>query len=119
DNINEGRWIKKWPSFLYALLLLLFILVCVWVILSFPQGIAITVLFSLSFTVVSFSIFLFDIYYIWTPLISFQASIFLSYVIIISQKLFDRERNVWQMQKEQEYLKSLDELKTNFVSLIS
>lgn len=119
DNINEQRWITKWPLFVYALLLLPLILICVWIILSFPQGISITFLFSLGFIMVSLSIFLFDIYYIWTPLITLSACIFLSYVIIISQMLFDRERNVWQMQKEQEYLKSLEELKTNFVSLIS
>ena len=119
DNINANRWIKKWPIFIYAVLLLPLILVCVWVILSFPQGIGVTLLFSLGFITISSSIFLFDIYYIWTPLITALATIFLSYVIIISQKLFDRERNVWQMQKEQEYLKSLEELKTNFVSLIS
>ncbi len=119
DNIDESRWIKKWPIFIYALFLLPLILLCVWVILSFPQGIGVTLLFSIGFITVSTSILLFDVYYVWTPLITTLATIFLSYVIIISQKLFDRERNVWQMQKEQEYLKSLEELKTNFVSLIS
>lgn len=119
DNINENRWIKKWPIFVYAILLLPFILICVWVILSFPQGIGVTLLFSFGFITLSASILLFDVYYIWSPLITLLATIFLSYVIIISQMLFDRERNVWQMQKEQEYLKSLEELKTNFVSLIS
>lgn len=119
DNINENRWIKKWPIAVYSLMLLPLILICVWVVLSFPQGIGITLLFSLSFITVSLSILLFDVYYIWTPLITCLSCIFLSYVIIISQMLFDREKNVWQMQKEQEYLKSLEELKTNFVSLIS
>jgi two-component system, OmpR family, phosphate regulon sensor histidine kinase PhoR len=119
DNINENRWIKKLSIFVYSIALLPLIIICVWIILSFPQGIGITLLFSLSFIMVSLSILFFDIYYIWSPLITILSSIFLSYVIIISQMLFDRERNVWQMQKEQEYLKSLEELKTNFVSLIS
>lgn len=119
DNINENRWIKKLSIVIYSLAILPLILICVWIILSFPQGIGITLLFSLSFIMVSLSILFFDIYYIWSPLITILSSIFLSYVIIISQMLFDRERNVWQMQKEQEYLKSLEELKTNFVSLIS
>lgn len=119
DNINYDRWVIKWPIIVYTLMLLPLIIICVLIVLSFPQGIGITLLFSLSFIIVSLSIFLFDIYYLWTPLITALASIFLSYVIIISQMLFDKEKNVWQMQKEQEYLKSLEELKTNFVSLIS
>ncbi len=119
DNINNKTWIKKWPIYTYALLLFPFILVCVWVILNFPQGVGVTLLVSLAFISISSSIFLFDIYYLWTPLITMLSSIFMSYVIIISQMLLEREKNVWQMQKEQDYLKSLEELKTNFVSLIS
>ncbi len=119
DNVNEDRWVTKWPVLVYSLILLPLIIICVLIILSFPQGIGVTLLFSVSFITVSVSILLFDIYYLWTPLITALASIFLSYVIVISQMLFDKEKNVWQMQKEQEYFKSLEELKTNFVSLIS
>lgn len=119
DNIFKDRWIKKWPLYIYALLLIPLIILCVWIILNFPQGIGITLLVSLGFLCLSSSILLFDLYYIWMPLITTLTTIFISYVIIISQLLLDREKNVWQMQKEQEYLKSLEELKTNFVSLIS
>lgn len=119
DNINYNRWINKWPIYIYAFLLLPLILICAWIILNFPQGVGVTLLVCLAFISVSASIFLFDIYYVWTPLVTTLSTIFMSYVIIISQMLLDREKNVWQMQKEQDYLKSLEELKSNFVSLIS
>ncbi len=119
DNINHNRWINKWPIYVYAILILPLILICVWLILNFPQGVGVTLLVCLAFLSVSASIFLFDVYYIWTPLVTALSTIFISYVIIISQMLLDREKNVWQMQKEQDYLKSLEELKSNFVSLIS
>lgn len=119
DNINHNRWIKKWPIYIYAAFILPMILICVWVILSFPQGVGVTLLTCLAFISISMSIFLFDIYYIWTPMITLLSCLFMSYVIIISQMLLEREKNVWQMQKEQDYLKSLEELKSNFVSLIS
>lgn len=119
DNINFNRWINKWPIYIYAFLLLPLILICAWIILNFPQGVGVTLLVCLAFISVSTSIFLFDIYYVWSPLVTTLSTIFMSYVIIISQMLLDREKNVWQMQKEQDYLKSLEELKSNFVSLIS
>lgn len=119
DNIKNDRWIKQLPNNIYILIILALVLFTAALILNLPQSISITLLCSFSFFYFATSVFLFDVYYIWTPLMSSISVIVLTYVVIISQLLFDKEQNMWRLQKEQENLSAMEQLKTNFVSLIS
>ncbi len=119
DNIKHNRWIKHLPVNIYVAIILLLTLLTAIVILNFPQAISTLLLISFSFLYITLSFFLFDALYIWIPLFSAVSTILLTYVVFLSQLLFDKEQNMWRLQKEQENLSSMEQLKTNFVSLIS
>lgn len=119
DNIKHNRWIKHLSINIYIAIILLLTLITAMVILNFPQAISTLLLISFSFLYITVSFFLFDALYVWIPLFSALSTMLLTYVVFLSQLLFDKEQNMWRLQKEQENLSSMEQLKTNFVSLIS
>lgn len=119
DNMKHSRWIKHLPVSFYSCIILLLTIITAMVILNFPQAISTILLISFSFLYLTVSFFLFDALYVWIPIFSALSTILLTYVVFLSQLLFDREQNMWHLKKEQENLSSMEQLKTNFVSLIS
>lgn len=119
DNIKHDRWIKLQSITFYSLMILLLTIISAVIILNFPQAISTLLLVSFCFLYLTISFFLFDSLYIWLPVFSALSTMLLAYVVFLSQLLFDKEQNMWRLQKEQENLSSMEQLKTNFVSLIS
>lgn len=119
DNIKNDRWIKHLPFSIYTLIILALVIISTLAILNFPQSISTILLLSFCFLYLTISVFLFDTFYIWIPIFSALSVFLLTYLVVISQLLFDKEQNMWQLQKEQENLSAMEQLKTNFVSLIS
>src|SRR5690606_36176596 len=66
-----------------------------------------------------FSIWLFDQFYFWLPIVTVFVTMFATTIIFISFQLTMKDYVNMQLEKEREFLISVEELKNNFLSLIS
>jgi two-component system, OmpR family, phosphate regulon sensor histidine kinase PhoR len=119
DNVLEKRWIYRASNFAYALVLVAFLAIAIALILAYPQSIALVLIFWLATLNLALSAWIFDTFYVWFPAISSSVMLAATWVVFIGYQAHQMERKNWQLQKDQEYLAALEQLKNNFVSLIS
>jgi K+-sensing histidine kinase KdpD len=70
-------------------------------------------------TYVSLSLWVFDIFYYWTPLVSPLVQMVLTFLLISNYKFVLNEKTRWSLEKESLVMNQLEEMKTNFLSLFS
>lgn len=119
DNFNYERFPRKFPVQFYAIYLALILILTLLIIFEYPQNYALAFLISLGAIFAAFSTWLFDTYYIWTPIFAALIQIVATYIIFIGYKLVQNERKTWRLEQEKSYLFELEQLKNNFISLIS
>lgn len=119
DNILHERYITVLPSWFYALGLFAFCLLMVFAIFTYPQFVALVVLGWTITLIVAASLWIFDSFYIWVPILSPIAVGVIGYIIFISYRLSLRDYQKWELEKQKRYYQEIEELKTNFISLIS
>ncbi len=119
DNVIENRWIKRsqpWASSIYLLGILL---LTVLILTQYPQTVALIALLWLGLGTTALSIWIFDSYYIWIPAFSPAILIMIGYMVLIGYQLAVKEGQAWRLQQETTLLSELDQLRNNFISLIS
>jgi two-component system phosphate regulon sensor histidine kinase PhoR len=119
DNILYDRWIYRAHDGIYSLFLFVIMLISVILITQYPHKVSFAFLVWLGLLVTAISVWVFDTFYIWLPIISPLATILFCWIIFVGYQANRMERKTWQLQQEQVYLSSLEQLKNNFVSLIS
>lgn len=119
DNILEKRFIKKGVTWANSLLLLLLTILAVLIITHFPQAVSFFLFFWLATIWAAFSIWVFDTFSVWIPLVSPVALLVLIWVLYIGYHAIRIEKAHAELQQEQRYLSDLEQLKNNFISLIS
>ena len=119
DNIVEKRWIKKLPFAAYALVLFAVMLIAVFLITTYPQSVAVFFLFWVATLFTALSAWVFDSFQLWFPAFSTVVVIVSTWIIFIGYQATRIERANFKLQQEQQYLQELEQLKNNFVSLIS
>lgn len=119
DNLLSRRWIVRLPFWVTAIYLLLILVSAVSVLTSYPQMVASVFLAWLSLGTAAFSIWIFDSFYIWLPAISSLLTVLVAYVVFIGYQLSLKENQTWRLEQETRLLSELDQLRNNFVSLIS
>jgi signal transduction histidine kinase len=119
DNFLEHRWINRASPFIYAIGLFFLMMISVSIMTRYPQSIALVFLLWLATLIAAVSAWVFDLYNIWIPAVSPAMQIAATWVIFIGYQANKIERRNWQLQQEQQYLHELEQLKSNFVSLIS
>ncbi len=119
DNYLENRFIRKMPNLIYVSMLLLLMILAVFVITHYTQIISIFIFVSISVLWAAFSIWTFDTFYIWIPIASPLALLVLIWVVYIGYQALRIEQAHNKLQQEQRYISELEQLKNNFVSLIS
>jgi signal transduction histidine kinase len=119
DNILNDTWIKFLDRKLYYLYLLLVTLLCFFILYLFTQSLAIYFLILTAVSLISISIFSFDVYNLWIPILSPLSILALSYVILLNFLLSRSEYLAWKSRKKEESILEMNELKNNFVSLFS
>lgn len=119
DNLLENRWISRFPNSIYALGLFLLMAIAVTLILNYPQSVAFVFILWMATLTAAVSAWVFDLYYIWIPVVSPAIMLMATWVIFIGYQANKIEQENWQLQQEQKYLSELEQLKNNFVSLIS
>ena len=119
DNYLANRFIKKMPTLVYVCMLLLLMILAVFIITHYTQIISLFIFLSLAVLWSAFSLWSFDTYYIWIPIASPLALLVLIWVMYLGYQALRIEQAHNKLQQEQRYISELEQLKNNFVSLIS
>jgi signal transduction histidine kinase len=119
DDLIGNKWIRQWHFGIYALLFLALTLFAVFIITQYPQSVALVFMLWLGLSIAAISAWIFDTFYIWLPAYSPAILLLATWVIFIGYQANRIERLNFRLQQEQEYLQELEQLKNNFVSLIS
>ncbi len=119
DNLLNHRWIRRLPKTAAIAELFIVMLISVFLMNFFPQKVAFVFLSILSLALSSFSIWFFDTFYIWTPAFSPLLQILSTWTLFVGYLASRMEQKNWQLEQEKKSLEQLEQLKNNFVSLIS
>lgn len=119
DTVLGHKWIQRLPFAWYAATFVLILLIAVFLITTYPQSVALFFILWLGTLLAALSAWVFDTFYFWTPAYSPFVLIGTTWIIFIGYQASKVERKNFQLQQEQQYLQELEQLKNNFVSLIS
>lgn len=119
DNANYDRWPIKLDLQYYILFFFFLIVMSVIIINYYPQSLALAITTAFTGLVISLAVWVFDHFNIWIPIISTVIQVLSVYVVFIGYKLSQNERKSWRLEQEKKYLFELEQLKNNFISLIS
>ncbi len=119
DNLVSDRWIRRlaWPS--YALYLLLVIGFATIILTSFPQSISVVFMLWFATMTVALSAWVFDTFYIWLPGFTSSAGLAITWFVMGGFQASRLEQRNFELQRERRASQELEQLKNNFVSLIS
>lgn len=119
DNSKNKSWIKSLSFSLSILYLILILTISVWVMSYFPQSVALIYLMWLSAGFTALSLALFDNLNFWIPTLAPLLQIAATYILFLSYQLTINEYKNWKLEEEQKLINQTQQLKNNFVSLIS
>ena len=119
DNILRDkipRRMSLWISFLISAGL---VFAAVIFILSYPQPV---VIFGIAFGALcwfSLSVWLFDSFALWMPAVGPVVQLAVTYIIFLSHQVAANEARNWRLEQDRKAAEELEQLKTNFVSMMS
>ncbi len=119
NNFVHNKFIKKLPTTIYVAGLLLLTLIAVFIVSHYPQSVSLFFFVWLATLWTAFSIWIFDSFNVWIPVASAYALLVLLWMTYIGFQALRIEKAHYKLQQEQHYLSELEQLKNNFVSLIS
>ncbi len=119
DNLLENRWIHRADLGISMIYIFLIALVTVFIISHFPQSVSFFLFAWLATFIAALSAWVFDSFYFWIPAFSPVILILLVWIIFVGYQVSKIERKNFLLTQEQKYLQELEQLKNNFVSLIS
>lgn len=119
ENFLTHSFIKKLSAWLYAAFLLVLTILAVIVITQYPQTVAFFFFIWIGTLCAAFSAWAFDSFSIWIPILSPIGLLILIWVLLTAYQALKIEQAHTKLKQEQSYLAELEQLKNNFVSLIS
>ncbi len=119
ENIIQNKFIRKLSFWSYAAFLLILALISVTIISNYPQSVALFLFLWLITLTAAFSAWVFDSLSLWIPIISPLSLIIFIWVLFTAYQALRIEKAHMRLKQEQSYLAELEQLKNNFVSLIS
>jgi len=119
DDLLEKRTIQIAPYWIYTLLLITFVWLTIFIMIHYPQSVAFVFLAWILTLWAALSAWIFDSFYYWLPVSAVNVLVISAYVIFLGYQANTIERKHYKLKQEQKYLQELEQLKNNFVSLIS
>lgn len=119
DNILRNKIptrISLWISFLVSGVL---VFAAVLFILSYPQPVVIFGIVFGALCWLSLSAWIFDSFAIWIPAIGPVVQIAVTYIVFLSHQVSANEARNWRLEQDRKAAEELEQLKTNFVSMMS
>jgi CHASE2 domain-containing sensor protein len=114
DNLISDRTISKLSYFNSVFFLFILLMLCSWVMVCYPQTVALVFLIMISVTLSAFSMWIFDTYSFWTPLLAALAQIGFTYIAFLSFQLTQKENLTWRLEQQNIYVSEVEKLKNNF-----
>lgn len=119
-TLVNGKKIHQASWFALALVMVAMIFLAAFYIIYYPVVLsAIAVVGTGILFVILFSQFLFSIFGIYFPSFHVTNSLLVTYLVFTGYRLAFQENLQWRSLKQAQYLRELDQMKTNFLSLIS
>lgn len=119
DNVINHRWFQRLSPQETCMYLLLILLIAVLILTTYPQTIAFVFLFWCATLVTALSLWVFDTFNFWMPISSPLIELATAYVVFVGYQLTLKENQAWKLVQEKRFITELEQLKNNFVSLIS
>ncbi len=119
DNIQNKRWIHRPSLYLIGFIFFIFVFATAWVTSNYPQFFAIFIIACFNIFYSSLSLWVFDALYIWTPIFATALVSLVTYITFLSFQLTLKEYMNVQLENERQFLFEVEQLKNNFLSLIS
>ena len=119
DNILAERWIVQVHFWLSILILLAMTVVGTWLMVTYPNNFSLVFLFWIGVAITSLSLWAFDIFYIYVPLLAPYTVLISLYIVFLSFQLTVKNYQNWQLEQEKRIQFEAEQLKNNFISLIS
>ncbi len=119
DNLEAHRWVMRPGLGVMALLLALLVVFASWITSRYPQLLAFLVLSVVQMILMAGSVVLFDLFYVYIPILPCAVTLLAAYMIFLSFQLTVRDYENIRLENEREFLLNVEELKNNFLSLIS
>lgn len=119
DNVLGDKSIRRAPEFVYLAGLFALILFSVWVLSNYPQTVALILFVWTGTLIAALSAWTFDSFFLWIPVVSPVMQLGLTYIIFLSYQLSQNEQKTWRLEQERRYLLEIEQLKNNFVSMMS
>lgn len=119
DNALTDSWIRRAPLWVYMIVFAGLEILCIFLITQYPHGVAFVFLVWLGTLLTALSTWVFDGFYMWIPVISPLLLILTTWIIFIGYQANEIEHRNFKLKQERKALEELEQLKNNFVSLIS
>lgn len=119
DNILADRWVVRAPVAFYMAGLFLVLALTILILIQYPRSVAFLFLVWLCTLITALSIWTFDSFSVWIPIFSPVVQILVTWIIFIGYQANKIERKNFELRQESRYLQELEQLKNNFISLIS
>ncbi len=119
ENLLTNSFITTTPNWIYAIFLLALTIIAILIITHYPQAVALFFFVFIATVTAAFSAWIFDIFSIWIPIISPISLLVFIWVLFIGYQALKIEQAHARLKQEQNSLAELEQLKNNFVSLIS
>lgn len=119
DNQLRGMTPKRislWFSFLISAFLVFWAVIF---ILNYPQPVVLVGLSIAAMGWFSLSAWMFDSFAVWLPAIGPVAQLGITYIVFLSHKVAANEARNWRLEQDRKATQELEQLKTNFVSMMS
>ncbi|MES2963259.1 MAG: CHASE2 domain-containing protein [Bdellovibrionota bacterium] len=119
DNVMLDKSVIQLPVPLYIGLLALLMVAMMWILVSYPQSVALVFYVMTGILWAALSAYAFDVLLVWLPVLAPLVQLALTYIVFLSYRLALNEQRTWRLEQEQKYLSEIEQLKTNFVSMMS
>ena len=119
DNTLGDKWALRLPYFFYLSLITAFLAGAIWVLANYPQAVASVSFIWFGLVWAAASAWAFDSLHLWLPVLSPTVTLVFTYIVFLSYHLALKEEKTWRLQAEQKYLLEIEQLKSNFVSMMS
>lgn len=119
DNARNSKWVRFFPLELYFIYFLFLVIFTIAVMLRYPPQISILIVIIEVAVIASLSAATFDVLYFWIPFNSSAATVVLTWIVFIGHQSMKIEESNAKLKIEKQSREELEQLKNNFVSLIS
>jgi two-component system phosphate regulon sensor histidine kinase PhoR len=119
DNVLNGKTVRRLPMWANLSLLAMLMIASLWILVSYPQSVALVFFVMTGLLGAAASAWTFDVALLWIPLLAPLIQLIATYIVFLSYRLTINEQRTWRLEQEQVYSQEIEQLKTNFVSMMS